>query len=506
MQKNIMIIPLDERPCNYNYVQYLAKDTDYNLLIPPKELLGDKKIPGNIIRLHQWMKDNINQVEHLILSFDMILYGGIVPSRLHYLSIDEILERLSIIYDLKTINPKLTIDAFTLIMRNPTYSSNDEEPDYYQDYGKEIHLKGVYEHKMLLNTITLEEQNHLKEIDKTLPIVHYLDYVNRRAVNTNVNLEILKLLKENIIDFLVIPQDDASPFGLTKQDQEIILTSVKNNAIFDNFLSYPDADAVGCSLLARFINTHQKKEPKIFVHYAVEEARNLIPLFEDRPLYQSIKSQISVVRAVQVDCVEDADLILAVNATTVMCGISSIHNNNYDYEYHKLRNVAAFIQKVKSYSKPIIMADIAYANGSDEVLIKELKKENLLFSLAAYAGWNTSGNTLGTALAQGVVYHRYKNTVSHKDFLGLRYIEDYIYMTKIRQLVSQDMLPALGLNYFNSGGKTGLVSNTVQKLLQQYASEVNDSNNEVRITKCTMPWSRMFEVEIDVTVLSKKQF
>lgn len=44
----------------------------------------------------------------------------------------------------------MLIYAFQVIMRCPNYSSNDEEPDYYERYGKEIHDAGVVIHKSRL--------------------------------------------------------------------------------------------------------------------------------------------------------------------------------------------------------------------------------------------------------------------------------------------------------------------------------------------------------------------
>lgn len=60
---------------------------------------------------------------YLILAVYMLLYGGIVPSRLHFLSQEEIFSRVDFIKTLKEINPKLKIFAFSLVTRCPTYSS-----------------------------------------------------------------------------------------------------------------------------------------------------------------------------------------------------------------------------------------------------------------------------------------------------------------------------------------------------------------------------------------------
>ena len=57
----------------------------------------------------------------------MLLYGGIVPSRLHFLSQEEIFSRVDFIKTLKEINPKLKIEGILLTMT-----------DSRTNYGKQI--------------------------------------------------------------------------------------------------------------------------------------------------------------------------------------------------------------------------------------------------------------------------------------------------------------------------------------------------------------------------------
>ena len=39
----IVFVPLDERPCNYLYPDYIGRMSGLDLRIPPKEILGDFK-------------------------------------------------------------------------------------------------------------------------------------------------------------------------------------------------------------------------------------------------------------------------------------------------------------------------------------------------------------------------------------------------------------------------------------------------------------------------------
>ena len=138
----IVMVSLDERPCNHLYPQLMPKG-DYELVMIPSELLGNKKVPADTKVIHDWILDNVKDADVVILSMDTVCFGGIVPSRLHYETYDTLSQRTRIIEEIKEVNSNIKIYAFELIMRCPTYSSSDEEPDYYQTYGRKIHLYGV---------------------------------------------------------------------------------------------------------------------------------------------------------------------------------------------------------------------------------------------------------------------------------------------------------------------------------------------------------------------------
>ena len=122
----IVYVPLDERPCNADYPLQIAAATDLNLIVPPRELLGSKKQPADTGRLASWLTGQAAEADVLIVSIDMLVYGGIVPSRLHQWSLEECSRRLSALEECKRVNPELKIYAFNLIMRAPAYSSSEE--------------------------------------------------------------------------------------------------------------------------------------------------------------------------------------------------------------------------------------------------------------------------------------------------------------------------------------------------------------------------------------------
>ena len=84
-----------------------------------------------------------------------------------------------------------------------------------------VRLRGDHMH-----FYTVDEE----EIEKNslhIPEEVIRDYEDRRLINCRMNSKTLEFLENNVIDFLVIPQDDSSPFGYTAKDQKIILKEIK---------------------------------------------------------------------------------------------------------------------------------------------------------------------------------------------------------------------------------------------------------------------------------------
>ena len=112
MQK-IIFIPLDERPCNLQYPAYIGAISGLDIAFLPRELLGDFKQAADVDGLRAWMQSQASGATQIVLSIDMFLYGGIVPSRLHHLSPETCRVRLDRLRALRRDFPTLRIQART---------------------------------------------------------------------------------------------------------------------------------------------------------------------------------------------------------------------------------------------------------------------------------------------------------------------------------------------------------------------------------------------------------
>lgn len=499
--KKVVLLPLDERPCNFEFPYKLFNNDELEIIRP--KTLGDKKIPAHTDEVIAFLKSATINADGLVVSMDTLLYGGLIPSRLHHLTDDELEKRLHVLKEIKALNPSLVIYAFGCIMRCPKYSSSDEEPDYYEICGAEIHKIGAIIHKHKIGEGELSDVDALKKIAKE----EYLsDYTNRRQVNLGYNLKTIDFVQEGVIDFLVIPQDDSAEYGFTAMDQIVVREKINENSLNAKIYVYPGADEVALTLLARLLNKFSFKKPKVYVRYSSTLAMSVVPPYEDRAISETIKYHLLAAGCKMVDSIRDCDFVLAVN-----CPAHAIKEAVYQPVTHKdysvNRNLTEFVDFISDCIEdhiPVAISDSAYANGGDLELINLLNNQNLLDKVSSYAGWNTNANTLGTTIGHAVYNLNFKQ--SKLDFLMLRYYEDVLYCSKVRRYVADHDLDSHGMNYFDVLDREGIISELVHQNLvkcsKDYLSSVCD---RVKINQVKMPWRRMFEVDIDLSYNQDEQ-
>lgn len=490
----ILYLPLDERPCNYHFAPRIASGSGLEVICPEPTALGDKKRPADFGLIEKFLIDNAACADGIVLSLDMLLYGGIVPSRLHHLDEDELCHRLSVVDRIKEINPKVKIYAFALIMRCPKYSSADEEPDYYEYCGEEIFRTGQVKHKLALGLMgTTEAERLLREYDAKVGD-NLQDFETRRELNRSMLIRTIERLHKTI-DFLIIPQDDSAEFGYTSMDREAIKAEIRERG-FDDVAMYPGADEVGMTLLARAACDSVGRKLKIHPIFAHENAPGVTPLYEDRPLGKTLPHQIESAGCCLTDTPDDADIILYMNYPA-RDPVEVWQPASLGYAERHLDEFCHSIGRSVKEGRVVALADGAYCNGGDRELMVRIDREIGVFSLSAYAGWNTSSNTLGTVICQAVFVALFGDSPSQKRFLAERIMEDVGYCGFVRAKVTSEILPGIGFDYFNAGERDGQVADIVRGELLDFASKnFPKISNSYDIRVCQMPWKRMFEVDL----------
>ena len=503
--KKILFIPLDERPCNYIYPQEMVDiREDLELIIPPLDLLGKKKEAANVDLLWKFVENNISSCDAFVFSAEMLFYGGLLPSRLHHYSIEHFDYLIQKLKDLKETYSKCQFYAFQLIMRTPRYSSDDEEPDYYGIYGEQIFKRAYLINKKDRDGITDDEQSELDHYQQYIPSDIVADYENRRSINLQLNLNMIRLVNEGVLNYLSIPQDDSCEYGYTALDQAKVVNEISSLRLQRKIMMYPGADEAGCEVLARAISEMDQKVTKVYPFYASHLGPSIIPLYEDRIMVESLKSHLMVAHCEIVERKEEADFILAINCPGKIMQ-ESFNQDTKDITYSSYRNLNWFVATLKNdilKGYKVVVADCAYANGGDLELIQLLDDYEILDQLYAYKGWNTHCNTLGTTIAQMVVCH-HEHISQQKIVESLIYhlLEDGFYQALLRKEMTASLKAPL--NYFDLCDRQPQIASIENNRLKElYLYYICHSFKSIHIDKIDVyhPWNRMFEIGIHLCI------
>jgi len=474
----IAFLPIDNRPVCYTLPEIIAGiDDDIKFFIPPRELLGDLTKSADVESLLNWL-ENCPAQDAIILSLDTLVYGGLIPSRRCDGDLEDFLPRLERIKNI-LINKKAKIYATSSIMRISNNNINQEEKEYWAQYGEKI-FKYSYEMSKNGSAQTDVPQDVLK------------DYLDTRRRNFEINKTFLKWQKDGIFDTLVFSKDDCAQYGFnvdeakeleisggfTKTGADEIPLSLLSRAITRHY-SLPAGEGVVVNELCEDYNDGKGLEPgknqnfsrvlKICPIFLEPECKNLISNYEDVSIENSVLGQIELAGCGIAD-ENSADILLYLN-----------NFKKHQGEIVMKKQTEMFDGGFKTPQKPYIIADVRFANGADNNFIdalfkNELKDENFY----GYSGWNTSANTLGSLICGAVVKFSAKkyNAENFKKLQMTRFLDDWAYQANVRQT-----LPAPDIC-------------EVSEAMKPYEKIVADKFDFCPKINYTYPWNRLFEIEI----------
>ena len=191
---------------------------------------------------------------------------------------------------------------------------------------------------------------------------------------------------------------------------------------------------------------------------------------------------------------DKADLILAVN--TPFNGVFQDSTSNENAPYGSEAN-KKFAKELSVLTKvhPVALADISYANGADNGFMLELENRNLLPSFAAYSGWNTADNSIGFALAQGILA-KSMSPQDKENLLKIRYLDDWIYQSNIRYRLALE----IERQDFKLKYDLGKYYNKILGATNKYFSKYTNQEPFLKETDYTVefPWNRLFEIDVKI--------
>lgn len=515
----LLLVPLDDRPANLYFPQQVGKTAGMNVITPPKEIIGYFNTPGNTEEIVEWVMDNANEADGFVLSSSMLAYGGLIASRTGEKPLDEALEGIEVIKELRERYPDKPIYVYDTIQRLAISALSEESLIYYDQIREWAIL-----YDRVHNLGFEEDRERLEELEALIPEEVLGDYLRARARNHEVNKQLIDWSADGYIDYLILAQDDAAPHGLHRAERELLVERVNELDINDKVSIFPGADEVDVVLVSRFATEFFNESPTYYVEYGGMHGKDWIAPFEDTTFEENVEKHIRSAGAEITTDEEAADIHLILNTPT-----EAGRERSSDIE-NMVNRISALIDA----DKKVVIGDVLIVNKADEDFVTLLSNTVDLTKVLSYSSWNTAGNALGVtvghATARDVFLKQksgfgvpvYKETAkAHYEFLLHRFAKDQGYKNVV-QPGANNFIREIGGDQWNLVQHYDVVNQFVQEQLTEETlnwyshfdgkkvyigsrgnKDFYSTIDALESVHIELPWPRTFEAELEPKLILK---
>lgn len=503
--RSLLLLPLDSRPVCTELVQELGQLGSLNVILPPKQLLDNYKKPADKEKLLLWLKDNLKKQDEAIISADLLLHGGLLHSRQDFTNPMEQKQLLAALQQITNDAPNLHASVFSVIPR--LLVSDEMLPDAWYQFHL-MKYSQLFDMVEISNDpfMTKELYNYIDQI----PPITLIKYRSLYANNEDFHKQLLLLANKQLEIF--IGQDDGSPFGLPHRSARHAQAFIKSNDLESYATVTYGADELASLLLARsYLHNYPSQwTPKVYLQYADSSVEFYHMPYMTDSVGATLRNQLKMVGAAEAASPEEADIVLYVN-----CG-----HNKYKPADKQVQELTQLINS----GKHIALVDSAANFNTDELLVPLLLDQGAPINrLSAYAGWNTFGNSSGTAIAQAIIFAGQSKTLQKKQLPALysanlrfnveRLLDDYYYQKLLHPTLKHELyvmghthndLTQEGMDYCNE--RVQIFSSLQAEILLHsnlgrtpfYSQNGTDYYLRNIYVGANLPWNRIFEVRLDV--------
>jgi hypothetical protein len=531
----VLYVPLDDRPVNLQMPQLLAGMVDYEMAVPPRELLGSYRTPGRPEAIAEWLLSQPEQQDCLLLSLDMLLYGGLVASRTPDLAAEPAQQRLQILAALRRRFPGALIYASSALTRLDFGLSDEDALRYGDSFHRWVRLAG--------ERAVAEER---RQIAAALPesLVDLYGRVRRR--NHELHLAAIDQVAAGHLDFLLLSQDDADCRGFHLAEQKALRSRLRQTGTASRVILYAGADETGAVLFSHFVHQHMEKRPAVAVLYPEQADEDRVAPYEDRPFAENLRLMAAAAGVRLVDSQEEADMLLAISPPAGNFAAMTLDGARYEQRRQRLAKFARRLADLTE-RRGVAICDAAFPNGAEDAFMEALCEADLAWPhLLSFSAWNTAGNSVGSALAHSAVrliglrdkaafdlaqlvttispmrYFELLNALigaekAHLQLLLTRLVDDWLYQTRVRPVVSDRLGELVTSSGFDLTRTHEQAESMVREMLTEEAASLwvedfmgrravdigpPDQRSglalaELQETQVRLPWRRLFEVELD---------
>jgi hypothetical protein len=510
--ERILLIPLDSRPATGQFAQMVGKMAGVSVVMPPYGYLGRFTDPGRSDAILSWLEQqDLSNVSAVVCSADMVAYGGLIASRTGAVSARKAIQRMQRLADAVRREPHVRLYVFSATMRLLPTLTRKTLP-FAAMLGKYEEAKA----KFLMSGDPATE-SYLHKLGPAVPHAAIEAYEAARRRDHAVQVQLLQMQAAGRFDYLIIGQDDARPYGPhvpeTIQLKRISASLNESDQVF--FCEGVDQHA--CVLVSRALLDEAQWKPRVRIVYSDADGQNLYASFESKPIKDSLQDQLLASGARVAGDTDEYDYSLYLNTP----------QRRRDRFKQFVQDMAEDIDQ----GFPTAVADIDLnKNGTaDPELFNSLWQNRRMMKLISYAGWNTAGNTMGTAIPAANIYllARRSRTVdpltreiAQREFLLHRLVNDYAYhmftRPKAYQMIRDDRVGSPEEIYGKEFDRVnGFVQHDLGSRLNKYftdqflgrrffAGTQQYQFSEINNPRIWLPWPRPYEVRLEFHLIARQ--
>ena len=462
----ILLIPLDDRPCNLSQVVRLAKIAGIDVITPPLESMGSRFRAPDFQAQAQWLKENAKRSSAIVLSLDQWCYGGLVQSRVLQPSRPEpIDELLKILCD--TAVPTY---AFNVLLRLTVTINKKSDETIWRE---------VFQY--------CQDPENYDLSQGLIPADVLEEFLNARKRNHSLNVEALKLLPA--LETLVYCQEDCTPQGIHQKERAALEAASRNTEQNKKIHWFTGADELGATLVSRAINDllavqkpALKHQPKWNITTTETALLNQVSEFEDISIIENWNAHVKVLwpEPSQLDSPEVTVHLLPFEGHQPDLSVTPAAELK--------ERPLEFIRATLKIPEPIHFLDLSCGNGIHPQLVGwATERHQRGHGFSSFSAWNTTGNRLGTFLGTIQLILSAKavgvfDAQAHHDYVSLRVVDDAVYQGSIRAQLTELMGSKDRWNLENQP--------ELEALAQAQLDSIGFGN-----WKIALPWGRLFEAE-----------
>ena len=170
------------------------------------------------------------------------------------------------------------------------------------------------------------------------------------------------------------------------------------------------------------------------------------------------------------------------------CDLVLLVNNFKNQQGELVMNVHEPLceKQIPKFDKPFFVADILNANGADNNFVENLIKEKL-DKFYGYSAWNTTGNTLGSAISSALTYFTatFRDEEIFEKLQVVRFLDDWAYQANVRAEIRDE----------KANLQNGIIYSKMKNFENIILEKFNNKGIEI---KYSYPWNRFFEIRVDI--------